>query len=120
MTDDPRQWERAHREQERQREERERRRHDKREQERLEREERTEGTGTVAENLHEVARRFVDGELVEKGELGHTIMTTEPEYPPAVGEFIAGPSRIVSVQRRPDGRWDIEFVRLVEPESSDS
>ena len=73
----------------------------------------------MAEDLRDVARKFREGELVENGELEHAIMTSESGYPPSVGEYLASPSRIVSVQRRQDGQWDIEFGRLVEPESSE-
>ncbi len=68
----------------------------------------------MAEDLRETARRFFEGTLVPKGEPQHAVMTSEPGYAPTAGEFLAGPSRIVSVKRRPSGQWDIEFVELVE------
>lgn len=69
---------------------------------------------SMAEDLRDVARRFREGSLVESGESGHALVSSEPGYRPAQGEFLAGPSRIISVRRRQDGRWDVEFVPLVE------
>lgn len=68
----------------------------------------------MAEDLRDVARRFREGRLVPVGEPQHAVMSGVPGYPYTQGEFLAGPSRIVSVQRRQSGQWDIEFVRLVE------
>ncbi len=74
----------------------------------------------MAEDLRDVARRFREGKLVVSGEPEHAVMTGDPGYPYTQGEFLAGPSRIVSVQRRQSGQWDIEYVRLVEAGPPDS
>jgi len=75
---------------------------------------------TKVQNLSDVARRFREGELVEKGKPQHATMAADSKIPPTVGGFLPGPSRIVSVKRRRDGQWDIEFVQLVEAGPSDS
>jgi hypothetical protein len=74
----------------------------------------------MAEHLRDVARKFQEGKLVEEGEPQHAVITIEPGDAPAVGGFLDGPTRIVSVQRRQSGRWDIEFVQLVEAGPPDS
>ena len=74
----------------------------------------------MAEHLRDVARKFREGTLVPEGEPRHAVITIEPGDAPTVGGFLDGPSRIVSVQRRQSGRWDIEFVELVEAGPPDS
>ena len=74
----------------------------------------------MAEDLRDAARKYREGKLVQSGEPEHAIVTREPGYPPTAGEFLAGPSQTVSVHRRQDGRWDIEFVHLVSADPSGS
>jgi hypothetical protein len=72
----------------------------------------------MAEHLRDVARRFVDGELVAVGEPRHAVIDIESGAAPIAGGFLEGPVRIVSAQRRQSGRWDVEFVDLIEAEPS--
>ena len=68
----------------------------------------------MAEHLRDVAHRYREGILIEVGEPRHAVIDIEPGDAPIVGGFLEGPVRIVSVQRRQSGRWDVEFVELVE------
>ena len=72
----------------------------------------------MAEHVRDVARNFQEGKLVAVGEPRHAVIDIEPEDAPVVGGFLEGPVQIVSIQRRQNGRWDVEFVDLVETESS--